>query len=130
MPVIQKAEAAEPITFLSLSPEQIGVVRKAMPEFSPSTIAAGTYRNLEKDYVTIGMYNFTVGRADLPNDLVYQLVKAVFENQPRLVKASYTARDTIPQNAVNNTFLPFHPGAVRYYREIGISIPESLVPTK
>jgi uncharacterized protein len=28
-----------------------------------------------------------------------------------------------------NTFLPFHPGAVRYYREIGISIPESLVPT-
>jgi len=92
-------------------------------------IAAGTYRSLEKDYLTIGMYNFTVGRADLPDDLVYQLVKAVFENQARLVKASSTARDTIPQNAKKNTFLPFHPGAARYYREIGVTIPESLVPT-
>jgi uncharacterized protein len=128
-PVIQKAEAVEPITFISLSPEQIEVVRNAMPEFSPSTIAAGTYRSLEEDYITIGMYNFLVGRADLPDDLVYQLVKAVFDNQPRLVKVTPAARDTSPQNAVKNTFLPFHPGAVRYYREIGISIPESLVPT-
>ena len=100
-----------------------------MPEFSSSTIAAGTYRSLDKDYVTVGMYNFGVGRADLPDDLVYQLVKAVFENQPRLVKASAVASDTLPQNVVKNTFLPFHPGAVRYYREIGINIPDALVST-
>jgi uncharacterized protein len=73
------------------------------------------------------VYNFGVARADLPDDLVYQLVKAVFENQPRLVKATSTASDTLPQNVVKDTFLPFHPGAVRYYREIGISIPASLV---
>ena len=41
MPVIQKAEAVEPITFISLSPEQIEVVRKAMPEFSPSICRGG-----------------------------------------------------------------------------------------
>jgi TRAP-type uncharacterized transport system substrate-binding protein len=75
------------------------------------------------------MYNFAIGRADLPDDLVYQLVKAVFENQPRLVKANSAASETIPENVVKNTFLPFHPGAIRYYREIGIGIPESLVPT-
>ena len=62
--------------------------------------------------------------ADLPDDLVYQLVKAVFENQPLLVKATSAASDTLPQNAVKDTFLPFHPGAVRYYREIGISVPD------
>jgi TRAP-type uncharacterized transport system substrate-binding protein len=60
---------------------------------------------------------------------VYQLVKAVYENQPRLVKATSAANDTVPQNIVKNTFLPFHPGAIRYYREIGISIPDALVPT-
>jgi uncharacterized protein len=129
MPAIQKAEATEPVTFISLSPEQIDAIRKAMPEFSPSKIAAGTYRSLDKDYVTFGVYNFAVGRADLPDDLVYQLVKAVFENQPRLVKASSTAHETIPQNAEKDTFLPFHPGAVRYYRESGISIPETLSAT-
>jgi TRAP-type uncharacterized transport system substrate-binding protein len=72
---------------------------------------------------------FAVGRADLPDDLVYQLVNAVFENQPRLVKALPAASEILPQNVDKNTFLPFYPGAVRYYREIGISIPDSLVPT-
>ena len=128
MPAIQKAEA-EPFTFVDLSPEQIEAIRKAMPEFSPSKIAAGTYRFLERDHITIGVYNFAIGRADLPDDLVYQLVKAVFENQPRLVKAHPAARDTLPQNLDKNTFLPFHPGAARYYREIGITIPETLAPT-
>ena len=129
MPAMQKAEANEPLTFISLSPEQIDAIRKAMPEFSPSTIAAGTYRSLDKDYSTFGVYNFAVGRADLPDDLVYQLVKAVFENQPRLVKAYSGARDTLAQNVVKDTFLPFHPGAVRYYREIGIKIPDALAAT-
>ena len=129
VPAVQDVEAKEPVTFLDLSPEQIEAIRKALPEFSPSKIAAGTYRLLDKDYVTIGVYNFAVGRADLPDDLVYQLVKAVFENQPRLLKAHSSASETLPQNADKNTFLPFHPGAVRYYREIGTNIPDSLVPT-
>jgi uncharacterized protein len=129
MPAMQKAEANEPIVFIGLSPEQIDAIRKAMPEFSPSTIAAGTYRSLDKDYSTFGVYNFAIGRPDLPDDLVYQLVKATFANQPRLVKAYSGASDTLPQNVVKDTFLPFHPGAVRYYREIGINIPNALVPT-
>jgi uncharacterized protein len=128
-PTLKQVEASEPITFISLSPEQIEAVRKAMPEFSTSEIAARTYRSLDKDYATLGVYNFGIGRADLPDDLVYQLVKAVFENQPRLVKAHPAARETLPQNVDKDTFLPFHPGAIRYYREIGIKIPESLVPT-
>jgi TRAP-type uncharacterized transport system substrate-binding protein len=57
------------------------------------------------------------------------LVKAVFENQPRLVKATSAASDTVPKNVAKDTFLPFHPGAVRYYREIGIKIPDELAPS-
>jgi TRAP transporter TAXI family solute receptor len=84
---------------------------------------------LDKDYATLGVYNFAIGRADLPNDLVYQLVKAIHENQPRLAQIHSAARETLPENALKDTFLPFHPGAIRYYREIGVKIPESLVPT-
>jgi len=57
------------------------------------------------------------------------LVKAVHDNQPRLVNATDSAKETIPQNVVKDTFLPMHPGVVRYYREIGIKIPDALVPT-
>jgi uncharacterized protein len=129
LPVIQDVEAKEPVTFLSLSPDQMAAIRKTMPEFAPSKIAAETYRSLDKDYNSLGIYNFAIGRVDLPSDLVYQLVKAVFENQSRLVKTTPAASDTIPQNVVKDTFLPFHPGAIRYYHEIGISIPDALAAT-
>jgi TRAP transporter TAXI family solute receptor len=129
MPALTQVEAKEPLVFASLTPEEIGTIRKAMPELTISEIDHGVYSSLDKTYTTVGMYTFAIGRDDLPDELVYQLVKAVFENQPRLVKATSAASDTLPKNAVKNTFLPFHPGAVRYYREIGINIPESLVPT-
>src|SRR5262249_40818278 len=123
VPAVQEAAAKEQVTLLSLSSEQIEAIRKAMPEFNLSTIAARTYAFQDKDYATIGMYNFVIGRPDLPDDLVYQLVKTAFENQPRLVKITAAASETLPQNVDKNTFLPFHPGAARYYREIGIEIP-------
>jgi TRAP transporter TAXI family solute receptor len=129
VPAIQDVDAKEPVKFLSLSPEQMDAIRKAIPEFVPAKIAAGTYRLMDKDYDTVGVPNFVIGRTDLPDDLVYRLVKAVFDNQPRLVKVTAAASDTLPQNVVKNTFLPFHPGAIRYYREIGIKIPDALVPT-
>ena len=128
-PAAKEVETKEPLNFISLSPTQIDLVRKAIPELTPSMIAAGAYSSLKKDYATIGVYNFAVGRSDLPEDLAYRLVKAVHENQSRLVSATKSASETVPQNVVKNTFLPFHPGAARYYREIGISIPDSLVPT-
>jgi TRAP transporter TAXI family solute receptor len=128
-PAAKELEAKEPLNFISPSVEEIDLIRKAMPELTPSTIAAATYSSLEKDYSTIGVYNFTIGRSDLPDDLTYQLVKVIYENHSRLVAASSAASETVPQNVVKNTFLPLHPGALRYYREIGVKIPDSLVPT-
>ena len=126
-PAAKELEAKEPLNFISLSAPEIDLVRKAMPELTPSIIAAATYSSLDKDYSTIGVYNFAVGRSDLPDDLVYRLVKAIFENQPTLFKAHSAAAETIPQNVLKDTFLPLHPGALRYYREIGIKIPDGLV---
>jgi TRAP transporter TAXI family solute receptor len=129
-PALQEVEAKEPVTFLSLSPEEIARVRAMLPEITPSKISRGTYRALASDYDTIGLFNFAIGRPDLPGELVYRLVKAVHEKQKDLVAGLPSAAETVAQNVDKNTFLPFHPGAVRYYREIGIKIPDSLVPQK
>ncbi len=126
VPAIKAGESTEPLKFITPTPEEIAKLRAAMPELTLSTITAGTYASLKQDYQTVGLYNFAIGRADLPDDLVYQLVKAVFENQERLVKAHSSARETIPQNVLKDTFLPLHPGALRYYREKGIKIPDLL----
>jgi TRAP transporter TAXI family solute receptor len=127
VPALSQAEDKEPLTFLRLSPEQIDTVRKAIPELSPSTISSKIYKSLEKDYDTFGVYNFAISRADLPDDLVYHLVKVVFENTQALTQEVPSASDTIPQNVSKDTFLPLHPGAIRYYREVGVKIPDALL---
>jgi TRAP transporter TAXI family solute receptor len=129
VPALIQAENKESLTFITLSREQLDVIRKAMPEMSPSTISSKTYRSLEKDYDTFGVYNFAIVRRDLPDDLVYRLVKVLFENTQDLIREVPTAADTIPQNVGKDAFLPFHPGAVRYYRERGIRIPDALAAT-
>ncbi len=52
---------------------------------------------------------------DLPDDLAYAIVDAVFANHQELVQAHPAAAATVPANFVHNTFLPYHPGASRYY---------------
>ena len=64
---------------------------------------------------------------DLSDDPVYQIVKTVFENQDELVKAHPVAKETVPANIDRDTFLPIHPGALRYYREKGIAIPRAVL---
>ena len=77
------------------------------------------YPSLLRNYETVGLYNFAVAHADLPDDFVYQVVRAVFENQDEMIEAHPAAAETVPSNLDRNLFIPLHPGAIRYYRQIG-----------
>ena len=55
-----------------------------------------------------------------------RITKTVLENNERMMQIHAAAAATLAENWDNNSFLPFHPGAVRYYEEIGIEIPEDL----
>lgn len=114
-PAVAELEAKKKIAFVEPSREEILALRLAMPELTPSTIPAGVYPSLEKGYASVGLYNFAVARKDLPDDLIYAIVDAVFANHEELVQAHPAAADTVPTNFVHNTFLPYHPGASRYY---------------
>ena len=122
-PALAELTATQAVDFIQPSADQIAVIRKEMPEISPSTVPAGTYSSLVRDYQTIGLYNFAVAHKDLPQDLVYKIVKAAFDNHDELVKAHSSAKETVPANISRDTVLPLHPGAERYYREIGVPIP-------
>ena len=114
-PAISELEAARAIRYIPLSREQVVALRLATPELTTSVIPPGTYPSLMNPYETVGLYNFAVGHRDLPTDLVYEVTKAVFENQAELVEAHSAAAATVPANFVHNTLLPFHDGALRYY---------------
>ena len=127
LPALAGIETKEPMQFIALSSAQIATLRQHLPELSLLTIPAGSYSSMTEDYHTVGLFNFAIANKDLPDDLVYRIVKSVYENHDQLVKAHPAAKETVAANVDRDSFLPFHPGAVRYYREIGISIPDALI---
>jgi hypothetical protein len=120
-------ETTNDVQFFTYTADEIKKLKEALPELSDSTIPKGTYKQLTEDHKTVGVYNFGIAHKDLPEDLVYEITKAVLENNAQMVKGHAAAKETLAQNWDRNTFLPFHPGAVRYYKEKGINIPAKLV---
>ena len=118
-PSFIELEFKDKVRYIALSPEQLAALRLAMPELTPSRVPAGTYPSLLRHYQTVGLYNFAVAHADLPNDLVYNIVRIVFEKHEEMMEVHAAAAATVPANLERNTFLPLHPGAIRYYRQIG-----------
>jgi len=114
-PAIAELEARNAIRYLPLSGAQIATVRLAVPELTASVIPAGSYPSLRRPYETVGLYNIAVARADLPADLVQEILRAVFDNHEALMEAHPAAAATVPANFVHNTVLPWHDGAQRYY---------------
>jgi uncharacterized protein len=118
-PSFVELEARDKVRYVALTGNEIAALRLAMPELTPSRIPAGTYPSLLRHYQTLGLYNFAVAHAELPDDLVYHVVRAVFENHEEMMEAHAAAAATVPGNIDRNSFLPLHPGAIRYYRQIG-----------
>jgi uncharacterized protein len=128
VPAFTELDAEQKVAFYTWTPEEIAKIRKAMMEFTESTIPKGTYTQQTADQKTVGLFNFAIAHKDMPDDLAYLITKTVLENNGPLIKAHPAARDTLAANAARNTFLPFHPGAVRYYKEKGIKLDPATIP--
>jgi hypothetical protein len=120
-------ETTNKVRFFTFTADEIQKLKAALPELSDSTIPKGTYKQQTEDHKTLGVYNFGIAHKDLPDDLVYEITKTVLENNAAMVKGHAAAKETLVENWNRNTFLPFHPGAVRYYKEKGIAIPAKLM---
>lgn len=123
-------ETTNKVRFFTYTDDEIAKLKKAMPELSDSVIPKGTYKQQIEDHKTVGVYNFAIAHKDVPDSLVYAVTKAVLESNPEMVKGHAAAKETLIENWDRNTFLPFHPGAVKYFQEKGIKLPEKLLPPK
>jgi TRAP transporter TAXI family solute receptor len=77
---------------------------------------------------TIGVWNVMICQSTLSEDLVYQLSKALFENNDYMVKIHPSATYTTPENAAKYSPIPLHPGTIKYLKEKGVEVPANLVP--
>jgi TRAP transporter TAXI family solute receptor len=128
VPAASELEATSEINFLGMTNDQIAALETNFP-VSAYTVPASTYETLKKantDIKTVSMWNFAIANADVPEDFVYAVVKATMENNDKMMAIHKTAATTVPENVKFNRTIPWHPGAVRYFEEIGIKIPDGL----
>lgn len=122
--VLDKADAL----VFGLTEQEVAVFRQAFAYFAPYEIPAGTYRGQSAPLKTAAVWNFVLASDRMSDDVAYAITKATLEGAAAIRASVPAASGTAAANATTNGFLPFHPGAVRFYREVGVAIPAALAP--
>ena len=118
---ITSAASTMEILLLPYGEAEVGTLVENYPFFQRASIPAETYRGQDDEYrgLNVGSAHLIVA-ADADEDVVYRFTKIIYENRERLAEMHRAARAINPQNAARDTGTEFHPGAIRYYKEIGI----------
>ena len=124
-PAYSQVEAQNDVNFFSFTDDMVATLIDTQP-VSSFTIPADTYPTLGEDQASVSMWNFAIAHADLPESFVYAVVDTVMSQNEKMVGIHKAAIETIPENVDKNTFIPWHPGAIRWFRENGFDIPADL----
>jgi TRAP transporter TAXI family solute receptor len=115
---IRDLATAIKIVVIPVPPEVVAKVGD--PAYQPAVIPANTYTGQTADVPTAAIPNFLVTHSGVPDDLVYRMTKAMYDNLDTLYAAHNAARAIKRDNALKGMPVPLHPGAERYYREVGL----------
>jgi uncharacterized protein len=116
------------ITLIALSDAEIDAARAADAAFAVTTLPGGTYNGVDADTKVLGVPNVLVVSSEMSDDLAYAITSAMFENIADLIAVHPAANETTVPFTMTATPIPLHPGAIRYYTEIGADIPDALRP--
>lgn len=118
---IQEATTACDTVLVNVTGPEIDKLIAENPYYRSATIPGGMYRGSDADVTTFGVGATFVTSADVPEDVVYNVVKAVFTDLDQF-KGLHPALGVLdPQQMVSDgNSAPLHPGAERYYREAGL----------
>jgi len=108
------------ISILPITGDDAKKVTEKYKFFVQTKVPAGAYKGVNADVPTIAVQSMLVCREDLDPDLVYWLTKTLIEKQPELAQAHAKGKELSKESAVKGLTVPLHPGAERYYKEIGV----------
>ncbi|MCV0438012.1 MAG: TAXI family TRAP transporter solute-binding subunit [Hydrogenophaga sp.] len=96
------------------------VTKVGDPAYQPSVIPANTYTGQTEDVPTAAIPNFLITHSGVSDDTAYRMAKAMYDNIDTLYAAHNAAKAIKRDNAIKGMPVPLHPGAERYYKEIGL----------
>ena len=109
---------SQKVVFLTIPAEIVTKIND--PAFVVGTIPAKTYEGQNEDVVTVSVQNYLLTHQGVSNEMVYTMTKSMFENLDQMVAAHSAAKSIKKENAAKTPPAPFHPGAEKYYREVGL----------
>lgn len=119
--LIQLAATKKPIRYLSIDDQTMQQLIKKYPYMIPVTLGKEMYKTDEpvKIFYTT---NVVVVNKELGTDLVYRITKEIFENIDKIRASHPSCKDLDLASAVQGLPIPYHPGAVKYFKEKGLTI--------
>jgi TRAP transporter TAXI family solute receptor len=125
---IMNLAATREIAVVALTQAQIDAAVAAEPTFAPYTLRTGLYEGMADPVRTISTPNVLVVHADMDEELAYQITKAIYDHVDELIAIHPAANDTTVEFTLESSPIPLHPGSLRYFEEIGATIPDRLRP--
>lgn len=116
---VMDVAAGRDIRLLPVSDEIVASMKKINPGYAKGVIKAGTYPKQDKDVPVIIYSTHIVAACSLPTDQVYAMVKAMVTNLGDMVAVNKAMDGLTPKMMAADIGVPFHPGAAKYYKEVG-----------
>ena len=109
------------VVLVPISGAEVDALRETYNFFATDTVPAGTYDGQDEDVATISVGAQLVTSADQPEELIYGITQALYnENTQKLFAAGHAKGKLITlDSATQGAGIPFHPGAERFYQEAG-----------
>lgn len=124
---IVQASASQDIYFIPFEDDAKQRLIEDYPFFSSATIPAGTYSGQDEAFAGMNVGSMhLITSADMDGETVYQFTKILYEHREEVVKRHPAGKAINPKNVVRDTGTPFHPSAIRFFKEMGIWPEESL----
>jgi TRAP transporter TAXI family solute receptor len=121
------AAAGDSVAMLNFTDEEMAAADGGRELWTRYVIPAGTYPGQATDVSTVAQPNFLATNADVSEENVYMITKTIYENLAFLQAIHPATKDMMIEAAIAGLPVPLHPGAVRYYQEIGIDVPARLI---
>ena len=131
MAMVVTVEAMRKIKYVPFTDEQMEKVIAKHPFYSKGTIKAGTYKSINKDGSALGYQVLWSAQKNLNPEFVYNILKVTFDpkNRKRVLATHRVMKYLGPKlEFLADLKIPLHVGAVKYWREQGLTIPPVLIP--
>ena len=117
---IQDIATLTALKFVEIKGADRDLLMKKYPFFAAETIPANTYKGQPAAVETVAVQAILIVANNLPEDIVYAMTKAMFENKADIAQAHHKGNSIDSKRALDGITVPVHPGALKYYKEIGL----------